>query len=218
MTQDDHGSESRRTDDKGTYLVFESLDSISSRFPVRREMHLNIYDQTDVHRGYIGDGVCDGPSPELVERSLHRMAERGIVPSVDTDGNVVQRAIYVAAVPDPFDMGAESVTWDTGYGSITLYTDDGLDLILGSHDVFELISDLKDLFIRIVVRSLYDSGFADPSNHHLLILERGYTEDSESSLEVRVPLDPQSESRCCRDESRIAECRVGCIASDEKGV
>jgi len=176
--------------DAASYTAFESLDSISDRLPLRREMHLNIYDQTDVHLGYLKEGVCDGPSPELIERSLHRMAESSAILSMDRDGKVCERTLYVAAVDTSAlkDRGLPDETILPDIGRMTVYSDDGLDLILGSHDVFELITDLRDLFMKIVATSLYDAGFADPASQRLIFLEREFADEQDGPAEIMIDI------------------------------
>lgn len=161
-------------------IEFKTLSSISSRTSFADEMRLNIYDQTDVHNGYIAEGIDDGPSPEMIERSLHRMASRCTVPSIGRNGAVFERKVYVAAVDGSMleELGLEpGTTMYLNDDILYVYLDDGLDMIPGSHDVFELISDLEDLFIMIAVRSLLDIGFADTADRHIVFFLRRFSDD-----------------------------------------
>ncbi len=180
MIDDDEKCGNEGKSDVPSEIIFESLASISARLPVRRAMHSSIYDQADTHRSYVRDGIGDGPSPELIEQSLHRMAERGTVPSIDQDGSICERTVYVASIDQESLERKElqtGVTTDSEDDRITVYSDDGLDVIPGSHDVFELINDLENLFLKISALSLYDAGFVDPYFQQLIILERKMQKD-----------------------------------------
>ncbi len=176
-------------------IEFESLSSISSRTSFADEMRSNIYDQTDVHHGYIAEGMDDGPSPEMVERSLHRMASRCTVPSIGRNDAVFERKVYVAAVDGSMleELGLEpGTTMNLNDDILYVYLDDGLDMIPGSHDVFELISDLGDLFIMMAVRSLLDIGFADTADKRIVFFLRrcsdGYCPET-LSIDLRRMID-----------------------------
>ncbi|MBE6522571.1 MAG: hypothetical protein E7Z62_05535 [Thermoplasmata archaeon] len=192
MTDDSKIYGNNKKDDLPREITFESLESISARLPVRRAMHSNIYDQADTHRSYVRDGIGDGPSPELIEQSLHRMAERGTVPSIDQDGSICERTVYVASVDQE---SLELIGLFTGTVAIpegdliAVYADDGLDVIPGSHDVFELINDLEGLFIKIIALSLQDAGYFDPDEESIIFLEKRCNNDAEdkpSKLSIEV--------------------------------
>lgn len=172
-------------------ITFESLVSVSRRTPFMDEMRANIYDQTDMHRGYISEGMDDGPSPEMVERSLHRMALRCSIPSLNRDGEVRETMIYVAAVDasqiEKIGLHPGKVLYMDD-GILSVYDDDGLDMMPGSHDVFELISDLEDLFLRLTARSLTDIGYLDEEEKLLFLLR--LCPDGECQELIRIDTGP----------------------------
>jgi|GEM_PF-1727725 len=173
-------------------ITFESLGSISCRTSFMNEMISNIYDQTDMHRGYIAQGMDDGPSPELIERSLKRMALRSTIPALDSNGDAIERKMYVAVAKDTYLEGY-GLTPGTSFFLddyiLYVYVDDGLDMVPGSHDVFELISDLGDLFLRMAERSLRDIRYFDPSTEQILFLGWACSDDELCPEEVCVDLD-----------------------------
>ena len=181
----------QNTEDQ-SIIEFESLNSISLRLSWKEEMHSNIYDQTDVHFSCNGNNSFNSPRPDIIERSLHRMVERNSIPSKDHNGIICERSVYVAKVCTDILVTRGYVTktiWKSGDDLITIYFDEGLELVPGSHDIFELISDLEDLFLKITATSLQDAGYFDPDEESIIFLEKRCNNDAEdkpSKLSIDV--------------------------------